>query len=169
MAHERVGNAVSAGGRHAGRALSERIPDDIWQSSNNSDCSAATSGPMSSQASTDDDRQPGGAGGERLDQSRGVHGGAGVHVRQCTAHQSRLARPGQRTTDLAISKTQRLGGKSLSLRVDVLNIFDDPLFIGPVSTFGTSTFGQITPVGGFARSLPVPSPARLVSRQTAAP
>ena len=28
-----------------------------------------------------------------------------------------------------------------------------PLFIGPVSTFGTSTFGQITQVGGFARSL----------------
>ena len=61
--------------------------------------------------------------------------------------------PGQRTTDLAISKMQRIGGKSLSLRVDVLNLLDDPLFIGPVSTFGTTTFGQITSVGGFARSL----------------
>jgi hypothetical protein len=61
--------------------------------------------------------------------------------------------PGQRTTDLAISKTQRFGGRSVSLRVDVLNLFDDPLFVGPVSTFGTSTFGQITSVGGFARSL----------------
>jgi hypothetical protein len=61
--------------------------------------------------------------------------------------------PGQRTTDLAISKTQRIGGKSVSLRVDVLNLFDDPLFIGPVSTFGTSTFGRIQSVGGFARSL----------------
>jgi hypothetical protein len=61
--------------------------------------------------------------------------------------------PGQRTTDLAISKTERLGSKSLSLRVDVLNLFDDPLFIGPVTTFGTSNFGQITQVGGFARSL----------------
>ena len=61
--------------------------------------------------------------------------------------------PGQRTTDLAISKTQRFGTKSVSLRVDVLNLFDDPLFTGPVSTFGTSTFGQITSVGGFARSL----------------
>jgi trimeric autotransporter adhesin len=61
--------------------------------------------------------------------------------------------PGQRTTDLAISKTQRINGKSLSLRVDVLNLLDDPLFIGPVSTFGTTTFGQITSVGGFARSL----------------
>jgi hypothetical protein len=61
--------------------------------------------------------------------------------------------PGQRTTDLAISKSQPIGSTSLSLRVDVLNLFDDPLFIGPVSTFGTSTFGQITSVGGFARSL----------------
>jgi hypothetical protein len=61
--------------------------------------------------------------------------------------------PGQRTTDLAISKTERFGGRSLSLRVDVLNLFDDPLFVGPVSTFGTSTFGRITAVGGFARSL----------------
>jgi hypothetical protein len=61
--------------------------------------------------------------------------------------------PGQRTTDLAIAKTQRFGGRSVSLRVDVLNLFDDPLFVGPVSTFGTSTFGQITAVGGFARSL----------------
>jgi len=61
--------------------------------------------------------------------------------------------PGQRTTDVAISKTQRIDGKSLSLRVDVLNLFDDPLFSGPVSTFGTTTFGQITSVGGFARSL----------------
>jgi len=60
--------------------------------------------------------------------------------------------PGQRTTDLAVSKTQRFGSKSVSLRVDVLNLFDDPLFIGPVSAFGTSNFGQITSVGGFARS-----------------
>ena len=61
--------------------------------------------------------------------------------------------PGQRTTDLAISKTQRVGDKSVAFRVDVLNLFDDPLFVGPVSTFGTSNFGQITQVGGFARSL----------------
>jgi hypothetical protein len=61
--------------------------------------------------------------------------------------------PGQRTTDLAISKTQRVGGKSVSLRVDILNVFDDPLFIGPVTTFGTANFGQITNVGGFARSM----------------
>ena len=62
--------------------------------------------------------------------------------------------PGQRTTDLAVSKTQRIGGgKTLSLRVDVLNLFDDPLFLSPITTFGTATFGQITTVGGFARSM----------------
>jgi hypothetical protein len=61
--------------------------------------------------------------------------------------------PGQRTTDLAISKTQRIGGKSLQFRADILNLFDDPLFQGPISTFGTANFGQITTVGGFARSM----------------
>ena len=61
--------------------------------------------------------------------------------------------PGQRTTDLAVSKTQRMGTSTIQLRVDVLNLFDDPLFVGPVTTFGTSNFGQITQVGGFARSL----------------
>ena len=61
--------------------------------------------------------------------------------------------PGQRNVDLAIAKTQRIGSKSLSLRADVMNLFDDPLFLGPVTTFGTSTFGQITSVGGFARSM----------------
>ena len=61
--------------------------------------------------------------------------------------------PGQRTTDIAISKTQRIGTASITLRADVLNLFDDPLFNGPVTTFGTSTFGQVTAVGGFARSM----------------
>ena len=61
--------------------------------------------------------------------------------------------PGQRETSLAISKSQKLGTKTLSGRLDILNLFDDPLFLGPVSTFGTSTFGKITSVGGYARSM----------------
>jgi hypothetical protein len=61
--------------------------------------------------------------------------------------------PGQRTTDLAISKTMSFNGKTVALRADVLNMFDDPLFSGPITTFGTSTFGQIQTVGGFARSV----------------
>ena len=99
-------------------------------------------------------RQPGGARGHRLDQSGGVQRGAGVHVRQRAAHQSGLARPRpahDRPGDL--EDAARSAARRVSLRVDVLNLFDDPLFIGPVTTFGTSTFGQITTVGGFARSL----------------
>ena len=61
--------------------------------------------------------------------------------------------PGQAETDLNIQKLQRLGKMALTLRVDLLNMFNDPLFIGPVSTFGVGNFGQINTLGGFARSL----------------
>ncbi len=61
--------------------------------------------------------------------------------------------PGQRTTDLAISKTVTLGSKTLAFRADILNLFDDPLFNGPNTSFGQSTFGQITSIRGFARSV----------------
>lgn len=61
--------------------------------------------------------------------------------------------PAQRTTDVAISKTLSFSGKTLSFRADILNLFDDPLFNGPNTSFGQATFGQITSVGGFARSM----------------
>ena len=61
--------------------------------------------------------------------------------------------PGSAETDLNIAKMQRLGKYALTLRVDLLNMFNDPLFIGPVSTFGSGTFGQVNTLGGFARSL----------------
>lgn len=61
--------------------------------------------------------------------------------------------PGEAETDLNIAKMQRLGRFALTLRVDLLNMFNDPLFVGPVSTFGVGTFGQINALGGFARSL----------------
>lgn len=64
-----------------------------------------------------------------------------------------LRTPGQKNTDLSIQKSHRFGGKTMSVRADVLNLFDDPLFTGPVTTYGTSNFGQITAVGGFARSV----------------
>src|SRR5262249_11971609 len=60
---------------------------------------------------------------------------------------------GQTETDLNIQKTLRMSGKSLTLRADLLNLFDDPLLLGPVQTFGTGNFGQVTTTGGFARSL----------------
>jgi hypothetical protein len=41
----------------------------------------------------------------------------------------------------------------VSVRADVLNLFDNPLFTTLQSQFGTSTFGQLTAVGGYARSV----------------
>ena len=64
-----------------------------------------------------------------------------------------LRGPGQANTDVSIQKVQRIGSKTLSVRADVLNLFDNPLFTAPVTTFGTATFGQVTGVGGFARSV----------------
>jgi trimeric autotransporter adhesin len=64
-----------------------------------------------------------------------------------------LRTPGQKNTDLSIQKSQRVGGAVVSLRADVLNLFDNPLFSGPVTTYGTSNFGQITTVNGFARAV----------------
>ncbi len=66
---------------------------------------------------------------------------------------SGLRTPGQRNTDLSVQKTVGVHGTSVTLRADVLNLFDDPLFGAPVATFGTSNFGQITTVNGFARSI----------------
>jgi hypothetical protein len=39
------------------------------------------------------------------------------------------------------------------VRADVLNLFDTPLFTTLQSQFGTTTFGQLTAVGGYARSI----------------
>jgi hypothetical protein len=60
---------------------------------------------------------------------------------------------GQAETDLNIQKMQRIGGKALTVRVDLLNVFDNPLLLGPVTTFGTGNFGQVLTTGGFGRSL----------------
>jgi hypothetical protein len=60
---------------------------------------------------------------------------------------------GQAETDLNIQKIQRIGGKTITVRADLLNIFDNPLLLGPVSTFGTANFGQVQGTGGFGRSV----------------
>jgi hypothetical protein len=43
--------------------------------------------------------------------------------------------------------------RTISIRADVLNLFDTPLFTTLQSQFGTPTFGQLTAVGGYARSV----------------
>jgi len=64
-----------------------------------------------------------------------------------------LRTPGQKNVDLSIQKMQRLGGQTISVRADVMNLFDNPLFTTLQSQFGTPTFGQLTAVGGYARSV----------------
>ena len=64
-----------------------------------------------------------------------------------------LRTPGQRNVDLSVQKTQRVSGANLSVRADVLNLFDNPLFTTLQSQLGTPTFGQLTAVGGYARSV----------------
>ena len=66
---------------------------------------------------------------------------------------SDLRTPGQRNVDLSVQKMQRLGGQTISVRADVMNLFDNPLFTTLQSQFGTPTFGQLTAVGGYARSV----------------
>jgi len=65
-----------------------------------------------------------------------------------------LRTPGQRNVDLSVQKAQTLGGgQTISIRADVLNLFDNPLFTTLQSQFGTPPFGQLTAVGGYARSV----------------
>ena len=64
-----------------------------------------------------------------------------------------LRTPGQRNVDLSIQKVQSLGGRSIAVRADVLNLFDNPLFTTLQSQFGAPNFGQLQAVGGFARSV----------------
>ena len=65
-----------------------------------------------------------------------------------------LRTPGQRNVDLSIQKTQTFAkSKTIAVRADVLNLFDNPLFTTLVTQYGTSAFGQLTAVGGYARSV----------------
>jgi hypothetical protein len=65
-----------------------------------------------------------------------------------------LRTPGQRNVDLSVQKTHAFAGsKTISVRADVLNLLDDALFTTLVTQYGTSTFGQLTAVGGYARSV----------------
>jgi hypothetical protein len=64
-----------------------------------------------------------------------------------------LRTPGQRNVDLSVQKTQTVAGRSISVRADILNLFDNPLFTTLQSQLGTPTFGQLTAVGGYARSV----------------
>ena len=63
----------------------------------------------------------------------------------------RVRTPFKKNWDIAIQKTQRVAGTSLTVRADIINLFDDPNFRGPQTGFGLTNFGQVTEVGGFPR------------------
>ena len=64
-----------------------------------------------------------------------------------------LRTPGQRNVDLSIQKSHSFGTRTISVRADILNLLDDPLFTSLGTQYGTSTFGQLTAVGGYPRSI----------------
>jgi outer membrane receptor protein involved in Fe transport len=68
---------------------------------------------------------------------------------------SRVRTPNQYTTDLNIQKSLPLGHKTLSVRADILNLFDQPLFTNVVTQFGLANFGSVNQVGGYPRSLQI--------------
>jgi hypothetical protein len=68
---------------------------------------------------------------------------------------TRARTPFKKNTDLAIQKTQMVGGKSIMVRAEIINLFDDPNWLGPNVAFGQTSFGQIREVGGFPRLLQI--------------
>jgi hypothetical protein len=48
-----------------------------------------------------------------------------------------------------VQKTTVIGGPRLTLRAELINVFDDPAFFSPRVGHGLPVFGQITAVGGF--------------------
>jgi len=64
---------------------------------------------------------------------------------------SRVRTPSRHNFDVALQKSQRVGGGSLMVRVEVINVFDHPDFSGPVTNVSSPNFGKILSVGGFPR------------------
>jgi hypothetical protein len=65
----------------------------------------------------------------------------------------RTRTPMRKNWDIALQKTHAVGGSRVTLRAELINVFDDPAFFGPRVGYGLGTFGQITAVGGFPRTL----------------
>jgi trimeric autotransporter adhesin len=65
----------------------------------------------------------------------------------------RARTPMRQVWDLAIEKPHRLNATTLSLRFEVINLFNRPDLRGPNTTFGDATFGQIRDQNGFPRML----------------
>ncbi|MGH9386344.1 MAG: hypothetical protein ACRD2N_18875 [Vicinamibacterales bacterium] len=60
---------------------------------------------------------------------------------------------GRSNWDVALQKTVAWARARLTIRAEVLNVFDSPAFFGPRITFGPQNFGQLFRDGGFPRTL----------------
>jgi trimeric autotransporter adhesin len=65
----------------------------------------------------------------------------------------RVRTPARNNWSLAIQKVERVGGSTLTLRAEVINLFDAPDLTGPAIGFGVPTFGQIRGSGNVARTV----------------
>ena len=62
--------------------------------------------------------------------------------------------PNKTQTDFALQKVEPLGGtKEIMIRFEMINLLNDSQFSGPNTSFGSSSFGQITGLRGFPRLL----------------
>ena len=65
----------------------------------------------------------------------------------------RVRTPIRRLWDLAIQKAHRIGPRVVSVRAELINVFNFADLRGPSVTFGDGSFGQIREAAGFPRML----------------
>jgi hypothetical protein len=64
---------------------------------------------------------------------------------------TRMRTPFKTQTDVAFQKTEPVGSRSIMLRAEIINVFNNTQFNGPNTVFGSSSFGQISSSRGFPR------------------
>ncbi len=67
----------------------------------------------------------------------------------------RVRTPPRRNVDLALQKTLPLTQRAVSVRAELINVFNFVDYLGPDIAFGDATFGQIRSAAGFPRMLQI--------------
>jgi len=65
----------------------------------------------------------------------------------------RVRTPVRRSADIAVQKSHRLGTGTVSVRAELINVFNFADLRGPSLAFGDASFGQIREAAGFPRLL----------------
>ena len=65
----------------------------------------------------------------------------------------RVRTPPRRNVDLALQRLLPLTGRTVSVRAELINVFNFVDYLGPDIAFGNATFGQIRSAAGFPRML----------------